>query len=376
MKQMFMGVLCLASALLAQAQEKTDSWVTNLKLSGYGMVDYTVSTQEGAKSNSWNVRMLRLALDGRVARHFYWKVQLQMNGNTSQLGASPRMVDLFAEWQRYKELRVKVGQFKRAFTFENPLHPIDQGFMSFSQAVTRLAGFNDRNGDHASNGRDIGLQLQGDLFPDHRGRAWLHYQLGVYNGQGINTKDVDQRKDLIGGFWVMPVEGLRIGAFGWDGSYARKGTETYMDATGATVTRSVLRSLPQHRYALSAEWQRNGWTARSEYIHSTGKAFKTTYQEAKDAKDVTVNEALGGKAEGFYALVIAPVVSKKVWVKARYDTYLPKGEWSSSRTQYEVGADYEWTRSLKLSAEWVVVNDRSLSSHNYSMADVQLAFRF
>src|SRR3712207_9391463 len=99
-----------------------------------------------------------------------------------------------AEWQRYTAVRVKIGQFKRPFSFENPLHPITQGFMSYSQNVQKLAGFSDRTGAHPSNGRDMGVQLQGDILPNASGRNLLHYQVGVFNGQGINTKDVDRRK--------------------------------------------------------------------------------------------------------------------------------------------------------------------------------------
>ena len=55
------------------------------------------------------------------------------------------------------------------------------------------------------------------------GRRLLHYQVGVYNGEGINQKDTDQRKDIIGGLWVMPIQGVRIGAFGWTGSRADVG---------------------------------------------------------------------------------------------------------------------------------------------------------
>src|SRR3712207_6960470 len=87
------------------------------------------SSQENAKSNTFNLRMLRLSLEGRIKEDFYWKAQVQLNGNTSTLGSSPRVVDLFAEWQRYTAIRVKIGQFKRPFSFENPLHPITQGFM-------------------------------------------------------------------------------------------------------------------------------------------------------------------------------------------------------------------------------------------------------
>lgn len=201
---------------------KLPDWLTNVKLSGYALLQYQASTQEGAKSNSFNLRMARIALDGRIANDFYWKIQMQVNGNTATLGSSPRLVDLFAEWQKYSFAKIKVGQFKRPFTFENPMNPIDQGFLGYSQNVSALAGFSDREGDHSSNGRDIGIQLQGDFLKNSAGRNLIHYQVGVFNGQGINTGDVDQQKDIIGGIWFMPIEGLRIGAFGWTGSYAQR----------------------------------------------------------------------------------------------------------------------------------------------------------
>lgn len=144
--------------------------------------------------------MARISLDGKVLNDWYWKAQIQFNGNTSTLGASPRVVDLFAEWQKYDFFRVKVGQFKNPFTFENPMHPVKQGFMGYAQVVTKLAGFNDRAGAHPSNGRDIGVQFQGDFLKNSKGRNLLHYQIGVFNGQGINMKDVDQQKTSLVAF--------------------------------------------------------------------------------------------------------------------------------------------------------------------------------
>src|SRR3712207_5881435 len=148
-----LAVISLACATtLSFAQVKLPSWLNNVKLSGYGMTQFQYSSQENAENNSFNLRLVRLSLDGRIINDFYWKIQLQVNGNTSTLGSSPRIVDLFTEWQKFDYLKVKVGQFKRPFTFENPMHPIDQGFMGYSQNVNKLAGFNDRNGSHASNG--------------------------------------------------------------------------------------------------------------------------------------------------------------------------------------------------------------------------------
>lgn len=379
--------LALAALALtsASAQENTPklSVLSDIKFSGYVMSQYQYSDQDSKESNSFNIRMVRMALEGRLMKDFYWKVQLQANGNTSDLGSSPRMVDAFAEWQKYEAFKIKAGQFKRPFTFENPMHPITQGFMGYSQNVSKLAGFSDRTGEHASNGRDIGVQIQGDLIKNAAGRNLLHYQVGVFNGQGTNHKDVDQRKDVIGGIWVSPVKGLRIGAFGWTGSSARKGTWDVTDANhnvvknedGSVKTRSGVRSLSKNRYAFSAEYAANDWTVRSEYIHSQGYGFTKSLTSGKET-DCNVNYAAGDQADGFYALMIAPVISKKLYAKARYDLYRPRAEWGTSRTQYEIGANYWIGKSIMIGAEYARINDRSLAKPDYNMIDVEFDVKF
>ena len=116
------------------AQEKKEAKLnvlSDIKFSGYVMSQFQYSDQENKESNTFNIRMVRMSLEGRLMTDFYWKVQLQANGNTSDLGSSPRMVDAFAEWQKYDAFKIKAGQFKRPFTFENPMHPFTQGFMSY-----------------------------------------------------------------------------------------------------------------------------------------------------------------------------------------------------------------------------------------------------
>lgn len=357
-------LFCLALALChgAMAQDGKPMF-TVPHFSGYAIGQYQYTSQSNAESNSFNLRMVRLAVDGRILDDFYYKLQGQINGSTSTMGNSPRLVDAFVEWQKLSSVRIKAGQFKRPFTFENPMHPLDQGFMGYSQNVSKLAGFNDRDGEHASNGRDIGVQIQGDLFHNASGRALLHYQLGVFNGQGINTKDVDRQKDVIGGAWLMPVKGLRVGAFGWTGTYARKGADG-------------IKSVKKRRYALSGEYAAHDWTFRSEYIHSVGYGFKTTYNEKADLSNTAINTAAGNRADGFYALAIAPVIKKKFHLKARYDLYRPRAEWGSSKTLYEVGADYMFCKNLQINVEYAFVNDRSPAEHNYNMIDTQFSFRF
>lgn len=409
MKKTIIMALMAAASVSASAQQKQTieipSWLSNVKLSGYGMTQYQYNGQKDAESNSFNIRMARISLEGRIAGDFYWKTQIQFNGNTSTLGSSPRMVDLFAEWQKYEYFKVKIGQFKNPFTFENPMHPIDQGFMGYSQNVSKLAGFSDRAGEHASNGRDIGLQFQGDFLKNANGRNLLHYQIGVFNGQGTNTKDVDQQKNVIGGIWVMPVSGMRIGAFGWTGSYARKGTwtdnnngiiqyEPALDANGnqkldndgkpimQEKTFCGIRSLNQNRYAFSFEYKKDGWTVRSEYIHSTGKAFAKSITNFNDAnaKDCNLNAKIGDKAQGVYGLVIAPLAqlpkNSRIDVKARYDMYQPNGKSNMQRTQYEAGLNFHIGKRISILTEYALINDKTLAKHNYSMADAEVCFRF
>ena len=377
-RNIILATALLASTLSINAQTEIPKWVTNVKISGYGILDYNVNTQKGNRSNSFNLRLGRIALDGKFLNDFAWRIQMQVNGNTSSLGTSPRLVDLFAEWQKYDFAKIKFGQFKRPFTFDNPLHPIDQGFMSVAQSVISLSGFSDRTGEHASNGRDIGVQLQGDFLKTAEGRNLLHYQIGVFNGEGINTKDVDQQKDIIGGLWVMPVDGLRIAAFGWTGSTTRKANYKEEIIVGnVTTTQHVSKTvtLQKRRYALSAEYKKNDWTLRSEYIHSTGKAFASKNPDGKSKQSVSIS-SLGDQAEGCYALVIAPIIKKKLYAKARFDAYTPTGSWAQSKSLYEIGIDYDIDKHFRIASEYAIVKDKTLVNSNYNIMDIQVSFRF
>lgn len=376
-KTIILTAIVLCSAF---GHAQTQKWINNVKLSGFGIVQYQYNGLHNgttSKSNTFNLRLGRVSLDGRILDDWFWKAQLQFNGNTSTLGASPRVLDLFVEWQKYDFFRVKAGQFKNPFTFDNPIHPIDQGFMGVAQSVQKLAGFSDRAGAHPSNGRDIGVQIQGDFLKNNAGRNLIHYQVGVFDGQGINVKDVDQQKNIIGGVWVMPMDGLRLGWFGWTGSYVRKGTWT--DAAG--LPQSGIRSLQQRRYAFSAEYKADDWTVRSEYVHSTGYAFAKPIANTNDeaAHDCNIS-ADGSKAQGVYALVIAPIIPKKFHAKARYDMYRPSDGAQKQRTQYDLGLDYEFNKNLELSGIYSYVHDRSQNTPtghpNYSMFDLELSFRF
>ena len=349
---------------VAQTEHKTrielPAWVKNIKFSGYGMLQYQGQDPEGNHSNSFKLRLARFILDGKIG-DFDWRAQIQGTNATGPGQPTVQLVDLYAEWRRFPEFKVRAGQFKRAFTFENPTHPITQGWRGYADVINKLSAFGDRTGERSSGGRDIGIQVAGDLFPNANGRKLFHYQVGVYNGEGVNESDKDNRKDIIGGVWVMPIKGMRIGVFGWTGS--RGGMLDPL--TGEK------RSVEKNRYCISAEYDLNEYTFRAEYIHSQGWGAASPGNNVRE-----ISYENGDKADGWYVFGIIPLIKSKLHAKARYQTYRNQKNWGTSVNQVECGLNYFFTKNLEMHLEYSHVNDRNLAKHDYNLIDVELDFRF
>jgi hypothetical protein len=378
-KTWLIAAILVISSLAAHAEDHGDrvaaekpatievpQWVKNIRLSGYGMVQYQTTyedeyEEDDNETSTFNLRFMRMMLDGKVG-DFDWRTQIQGTNVKGAGEPTVQLLDLYAEWTRHKEFRVRAGQFQRPFSFESTIHPISQGFFDLADVIKQLTGFGDRAGEKSSAGRDIGVQVQGDILPNSAGRALVHYQVGVFNGEGINCKDRNNKKDLAASVWVMPVEGLRLGVSGWTGSH---GDMTVTDDAGGTTKGDV----PLNRYCLSAEYDRNEYTFRAEYIHSQG--WGTGLIGSR-----TVDYSLGDKADGWYVLGMVPVIKSKLQVKARYQTYRESKTWGSSKSLYEVGVNYFFNKNIQLNFEYARLNDRTRDKHNFNLMDVQLDFRF
>lgn len=360
MKQ-FRTVCLLAATLLAgslQAQQTTaekikQDLVQKTTFGGYVIGKATTTDQEGANHTDFDLRLVRAYVDGKVMNVKY-KLQMEMNGvagTSSEKG--PHIVDAWAEWQKYKFLYVRFGQFKRAFTFENPMNPWDIGFGAYSQFITKLAGMSDRVGEHSSGGRDVGVQLQGDLLPVGKDRHnFLHYQVALYNGQGINHADANSAKDLIGGVYVYPVKDLAVGVFGWNGSYTKN---------NVTVDRN--------RMAVGLKYE-SAWSVRAEY--GTSKGYKISDYDA----DGVLKSSACNKSDAWYVTVGAPV-SKKCKVYAKWDVYRDTRDWDTKKSLYCLAANYYFYKNLKLQANYTYTCDQATAGDgHYNTFDLQLYWRF
>lgn len=314
---------------------------------------YQVNDQRHVGSdNTFSIRSLRLYASGTCYTDFYYKIQGELAGTPGEKNG-PRLLDAFAEWQHWHFAKIKFGQFKRPFSFENPFTLLDVGFGGYSQAVSKLAGLTDRNGEHTSNGRDAGLQLQGDFLKvSNANRYWLHYQIGVFNGQGTNQADKDDSKDLIGGFWVSPIENLRIGAFGWTGHSVN---ENYKGEE------NTFRKVDRNRWSLGVDYESN-WVFRSEFISSEGSCM--------------TNAALGNKSDAWYALCGVPI-GEKFKIYGRWDCYRPKKEWQSLNTNWDAAFNYRPTKNFILQATLSHTDNRmAVTNKHYNSVDLQVYVRF
>ena len=316
------------------------------KFGGYVIGKYAYTSQAGQNSNNgFSQRLVRAYVDGTILKDFKYRVQIQANN------ASFHMKDYFVEWAHWKEFSVKVGQYKRAFLFENPYNPWNVGFGDYSQVTKKFAGMGDYNGEGSSTGgRDQGIQIQGDVLPmGDGGYRLIHYQLQLMNGQGINTADANSTKDIIGTLQVQPIKDLYIGAFAWKGNYT---------SGAATVDRN--------RWALAAKYEHNDWSARAEYVNSKG------HKISEIQADGTFSGA--GKADGWYAAVGVPCTD---WLKvyAKYDVYRDQASKETARTMYSVAPNMQIHKNLMLQLQYNFVDDAPTSSH-WNEIWAEFYFRF
>ena len=327
------------------------------KFGGYIMEKYSYSDRSGQTTNGgFDTRFVRLYMDGKVYQDFYYKLQMEVNGQPG-VDKGPRIVDAFVEWQKYDCFRVKLGQFKRSFGFENPYSPLNVGLGSYSQATLKIASISDRIGEHKSSGRDVGVQVQGDLFPAADGHKWLHYQIGFFNGQGINHTDKDHHKDLIGGLWFSPVKNLAIGGFGWNGTYVN---EKY----NANAPGNTQKKVKRVRWGAGVKYE-SDWSVRGEYMSSVG--------------GVTTDVTQPRRSDAWYATLGAPVM-KNLKIYGRYDCYRAAKTWNSLKTDYGLAANYYLGKNLIFQLNYTFTDDRSRQNtakdRFYNTLDFQVTARF
>lgn len=229
------------AARVERIETRTSGWDKLLshlpKISGYVQTGFEWSEH----SSDFFLKRVRLNLAGDIGRRVGYRVQVEF--------CSPKIVDAYVEYRPLDAVNARVGQYKIPFSIENTDYaPLKLEVIEYPLVLRKLMGFNDLCG-LAATGRDLGAMLWGGFFR-RADRLILSYDLGVFNGEGINTRDRNKSKDLSARLTLRPLPGLQLSGSGYWGEY---GTE-YMRRT---------------RYGAGAAYDRGPVSVRGEYICGT-----------------------------------------------------------------------------------------------------------
>ncbi len=234
------AVIALLSALNPLVAQNRETFAKRIQIMGFGQVGYNALFDEQKASNTFSVNKIELFARASITQKWNMQAIVQFN--------SPVMLkEAFMEYAFIPELKVRLGQFKTALGLENTIPPFLNYLITGGSLPTiYFVGVAGDPRYHGTTGRDIGLELNGDLFG-----GVLSYQLSAMNGRGMNTLSAINPKLFGASLTVMPINTLRIKA-----SY-QGGNVNAMNKSG-TYTRN--------RISVGAEWKGKPATILAEYL--------------------------------------------------------------------------------------------------------------
>jgi len=210
-------------------------------------------------TNNFLVRRGRIGLLGTFYKYFDFFVEADFGQGAAVL------TDGYLEFRYWPELRLRAGQFKIPFSYEDLFSDNNIDFVERSVA------------DNLAPSRDLGAMLHGSLF----GGA-VNYAGGIFNGTGQNTADTNDSKDLAARLVVYPfkqtelalLRNLHLGAdVTWGDQTVRPPGATPMSLRGRTDGQFVYFNRintrgDRVRYSGEVAYYTGPFTVYGEYIES------------------------------------------------------------------------------------------------------------
>ena len=345
MKKTLITLLLLAlTATLAQAQEENKNNVNKvvntlkdrLTLEGYAQLAYTYDDTEGAKANTFEVKRAIMMVRGKITDK--WSCYFMYSfANTGKI------LEAYTEYKFLPELTVRVGEFKTMFSFENPMSPCNLELINCnSQAVNYLSGYDGSDPLYGSHtGRDIGLLVYGDLFD-----KLITYNVGLMNGQGINRKDANNQKDIVGSLLVNPTSWLSVGG-------------SFIKGKGCAVATSAVNP----DIAVGQNYDRNRWAAGAK-LHFKPIDIRTEYLHGKDGNV---------RSDGCY-LTLSAHVLPSFDIIASYDYFNRNKTLEDKQTNYVAGVQWWFYPKCRLQLQYTYRDPKLRDASNLVQAQVQVRF--
>lgn len=183
-------------------------------------------------------------------------------------------------------LRLRAGIQKLPNLMEANSNLGTHPFVGFSQQVSYLGGYRDLSG-LSTRGRDCGLSAELDFFK-RDGYSLVDIIAGVYNGAGLQFKDIDDKKDFAGRVQIQPVKELKIAAGALLGHYSTADEDgNYGDP------------LRKQRLSAGLQYDKAGWFYRLEGIYGLTDQLQSSGISTYGGKSLGESNVLALKYDRF-----------------------------------------------------------------------------
>lgn len=203
--------LLLAAASIAGISAQEKAWMKYITPSGYFQAGYQ---SDFDFNNSFYIKRVRISLAGTLYENpTFGKLEYKVQ---TDLAGSPKLVDYFFKYTVREGFGIQLGQFKTPLSIENSeFAPLKLEMIDYSLVVQRLCKMSaaDMSGGGSSTGRELGVQFYGNLFKMGDGHHLVSYNVGLFNGNGINKMDDDKRKDFMARVMVYPIKDLCLSGY-------------------------------------------------------------------------------------------------------------------------------------------------------------------
>lgn len=354
------------------------------KVRGYAQADgrfYPSDRVDTAINDTFLLRRVRPIFEGTVYEKFDYRVMLDFGAQASLSSANNALVqDAYVNARIAPEFQIQAGKFKEPVSLERLQSGANLLFVERA-FPTQLAP-----------NRDVGVQLQGDLFNNT-----VRYELGVFNGVADggsgDFETADRDKDVAARVFVTPfknghvdaLRGLGFGVAGTYGdqngalrSYVSEGAQRFFSyrTSTAAANPNVLangnhwRLLPQAYYywgpfGLLAEYAISsqevlqagggaGAGARERLTHTAWQVAASYFLTGEENSFKAVNplRPVGGTNGGWGAWELTARVSQLDVDDDAFPIFANPATAATEALSYGVGVNWHLNRNLKLTLNY------------------------
>ena len=328
----------------------TKEFTSRITLNGYAQGGWSYQDPNGVKTNAYNLKRTLLWAKARITDRWSFMFMHDFSSVVQEFYTDYRV-------SKGNEMTVRLGQFKHSYTMENPMSPTQLELVDvYSQAVLYLAGEGPDPLNGVNYGRDMGLEVFGDLA-----KGTVHYELALMSGQGINRKDLNNQKDFIAKLELRPVQGFRVVASGYLGTGCAVGTAKWNPDI------NVGDNYTRNRYSVGAEYKTQAYTG-SKYKEARPASIRAEWLGGKDGK-------VGSR--GGYVTTCIPVVDALDIVASgeTFDRNTKVDGWD--HTNLTIGLQYWFFKKCRMQLQYTrCLCGENISSKDYNWVQAQMQVAF